>query len=268
MKGLNKRLFIIGLVLLLLIVPSVAELGAAMGKDSPKYVNKKISFLGDSITTFKGCTIDRRVHYPCSRCGVDKVEETWWKQVADGLKADIGVNNSSSGAALESDGEYMMLSDSSAVRKLGDEGAPDIIVFFGGTNDIAFGPLSDIRVMYTCPIGEINEDTLPMFGDMETQKWDTFAQYYAAAVMRLKYLYPKAQVVAVFPLPNTVYYTRDTLSTYIDVMKSVCEHYDVLWVNAAEMGFDEKTMLGDGTHPNEKGMKFISDCVLKVLSEN
>lgn len=98
-----------------------------------RYFGKTISFLGDSISTFKGyIPEDNAVFYTGNNCGVRSVNDTWWKKLIDDLGAGLLINNSWSGSRVTTtNGDE----SSACVRceNLGDN--PDVIIVYIGIND-------------------------------------------------------------------------------------------------------------------------------------
>lgn len=120
-------------------------------------MGKKISILGDSISTYAGYSnnvIDRSdpaCNYPNTNQqhgNVDDVAKTWWKNVSVQLEGQIVSNDSISGSCVAFYGsgtghaarEFCM-NNQTRINDLGDSNVtssnhPDIIMFFGGTNDV------------------------------------------------------------------------------------------------------------------------------------
>ncbi len=108
--------------------------------------DKVISFLGDSITTFykEGSlvnsyyTSDGTYYYPKYCSEIDTVDKTWWYQLINNTNMKLGINNSWSGSCAYG-------SDSSAgchdgrINTLDENGTPDIVVVYLGTNDAVNG---------------------------------------------------------------------------------------------------------------------------------
>ncbi len=74
------------------------------GTELPDFSGKKVSILGDSISTYTGIsnnakynsTLNKNIgFYPAN--DVTEKEETWWQQVIDALGMELCVNNSSGG---------------------------------------------------------------------------------------------------------------------------------------------------------------------------
>ncbi|MBQ6700400.1 MAG: SGNH/GDSL hydrolase family protein, partial [Oscillospiraceae bacterium] len=232
------------------------------------FEGKTISILGDSISTFAGyiptadgVNLGHAAFYPNSV--ITAVEQTWWMQVITELEAKLGINESWSGSRVINtiDGNSGNLGKDAAmasvtrIKNLGSNGTPDYIIFFGGTNDIAFGS----------PIGSFDPVAAPKTADLETTKWETYAEAYTAAIMRMQYYYPDAEIIAVFPTENKYYYTAETLAKYDDVMADICEHYGVTYIDPVQNGFTTD-MLADVTHPNKTGHAKIAEIVIKAIN--
>ena len=107
---------------------------------------KKISFLGDSITTFyaEGSIANSyysekdTYYYPTYSGTIKTVEKTWWYQLYNNTNMTLGINNSWSGTCAEEYGDRAGYSDA-RINTLDDNGNPDIIIVYLGTNDNASG---------------------------------------------------------------------------------------------------------------------------------
>ena len=106
----------------------------------------KVSILGDSISTFYSSTStinsyygqEGRYYYPIYSSTVKTVEKTWWYQLINNNKMAWGINNSWSGSAAYGSGESAGQSDA-RINTIDDNGMPDIVIIFLGTNDCASG---------------------------------------------------------------------------------------------------------------------------------
>jgi len=66
-----------------------------------KYTGKKISILGDSISTFEGYIPNNyKSFYPASYGDVRSIFDTWWMQVINGLGAQLFINNAYGGSTV------------------------------------------------------------------------------------------------------------------------------------------------------------------------
>ena len=114
-----------------------------------RYKGKIISILGDSISTFAGyipeadgVNLAHRPRYPQENLLTD-VNDTWWMKLINTLGARLGVNDSWAGSTVsnfrdckEKDfGPDAAMASLTRIRNLGANGTPDLILFFGGTND-------------------------------------------------------------------------------------------------------------------------------------
>lgn len=96
-----------------------------------KHSGKKLSILGDSISTYAGYIPQGNSNfYTGSNCGVTSVDQTWWKRLIDASGMTLLVNNSWSGAKVSGTDE------SSGITRASDLGEdPDVIIVYMGIND-------------------------------------------------------------------------------------------------------------------------------------
>lgn len=216
-------------------------LAVAMAVTAVAQAKKTVSILGDSYSTYEGyltpSTNEIWYFQPWrdNRTDVSDVKQTWWWQVIDRGGYKLGVNNSYSGATIcntgYNDEDY---TQRSFVTRLTNLGTPDIIFIFGGTND------SWAKV----PIGEFK------YEDIRRADLFTFRPAMAALLQGALNHYPGTQVYVLI---------NDGLSEEVtQSMKSVCEHYQVPYIELQEI--DKK-----GGHPSIKGMKQIADQVLNIV---
>lgn len=226
--------------------------------DDGEYI---ISVLGDSISTFSGYIPEGNLtYYPVQSINVKNVNDTWWMQLITELDAKLGVNDSWSGSLVGAvSGERLPMASVDRIARLDDNGIPDVIVFFGGTNDIAY---ANGR-----PMGSFDPENAPAYADPSATEWESFADGYAEAILRLKYYYPDTEIIAILPTLNKKYYNNATLESYNSISRSICDHYGITYVDLVAEGFTA-SMLGDATHPNASGMDFITEAVKKILLAN
>ena len=232
------------------------------------YKGKVISILGDSISTFAGYipvadgfNLAHRPRYPQSNLFSD-VNLTWWMQTITALDAKLGINDSWAGSTVTNTitgnsgdlGEKAAMASLTRIRNLGANGTPDVILFYGGTNDIG-------RLL---PLGSFDPATAPTEVDLTTTKWTTVADAYVDAIMRLQYYYPEAEILAMLPTYTTSFYTNAKLAQYNSVFSAICEHYGIPYIDLRDCGIST-TDLPDGIHPDENGMDYITGAVLDML---
>lgn len=103
---------------------------------SDKYRGKKLSILGDSISTYAGYIPEgQSAFYNGSNCGVTSVNQTWWMRIINTLGMTLEVNNSWGGGRVSKTRSTYTEESSGIYRadKLGTD--PDVIIAYLGIND-------------------------------------------------------------------------------------------------------------------------------------
>jgi len=241
------------------------------GTEHPNLSNfegKVISVLSASTSTFAGWipsadgfNLEHRARYPQNNLFSD-VESTWWHQLITRLDAKLGINESWAGSqvlnTLDNNsgdlGPDAAMASLTRIQNLGANGTPDVILFFGGGNDMGRG----------VPLGSFDPATAPTEADLSSYRWDTFADAYTAAILRLQHFYPDSKIVVMTSYPMPSYVTEAKLDRYGPVIRAICDHYGVDYVSLRDCGvtFD---MLPDNIHPNAEGMDYITEAVLNKL---
>ncbi len=232
-----------------------------------RFKGKIISILGDSISTYAGyipeadgVNLAHRTRYPQDDLLTD-VSDTWWMKLVDALGARLGVNDSWAGSTVsnfiehnEKDfGPDAAMASLTRICNLGANGTPDLILFFGGTNDAG----KMIEKGSFAPSHKL---------DLAAYKWDSFADAYAEAILRLKHFYPYAKIIAITPSISGGYYDNARLSEFADLALEICLHYNIKCVDVRSSGLTF-AMLPDTLHPNAEGMECIFKSVLNILKE-
>ena len=237
------------------------------------YKNKIISILGDSISTFAGYipAADGKNRHHAKRYPQDDlltdVNETWWMRILNGLEARLGVNESWAGSSVgnvldehkENEGPDAALASVTRITNLGSNGTPDLIFFFGGTNDIW---------KKRCPLGEPLSLSRSNKPNLAATKWGTTLEAYREAILRLRHFYPAAELISILPGYVLAPYTKAELDEASDKLIEVCNIFGVKYVDLREDGITPENAckyLPDKLHPNAAGMALISNCVLKAL---
>lgn len=251
---------------------------------SNKYRGKVVSIFGDSISTYG--TPDSRnedgiycwSYYPTETCrysengnvtidGVTyqsikfKVEDTWWMRVISSMRAQLGINDSWRGCKVSGTAESSFCNQT-RIDHLGNNGNPDLIIVYAGTNDA--GNLVEIGTFDTSAPPTTQEG-------VEALGSSTFAEAYRTMLIRLMFTYPNAEIVSILPTFTSSYYTITDLDKYVEVIKEACDFFGVKYIDARTSGinyYNKNTYLVDGIHPNSLGMEKLSQLVLKQILFN
>lgn len=236
------------------------------------FKGKVVSILGDSISTFSGYipvedghNLTHRSRYPQDNLLTD-VTLTWWHKLITNLGAKLGINDSWAGSRVHNSsssnsgdiGPDACMASITRITNLGANGTPDVILFYGGTNDaggsVTVGSFDSTQ----------NYDTV----DLSSQTWTSFADAYKCAIMRLQYYYPNAKIIAMLPMWTTSYYTIASMDTYGEIVKSICDYFGVPVIDLRACGINWQNKgytLGDGIHPTAQGMDLMERYIRRRL---
>ena len=250
---------------------SISELTAnKIAEISRKYfAGKKVSILGDSISTFEGYTYaGNRCRYPQNNLLID-VNDTYWMRAINSLGLVLGINESWAGSRVTWDGTTestdigvnKCLSSVTRIGHLDDNGVPDIILVYAGTNDI----------INSVTIGTFDTTSPASFSDATIAALDvtTFASAYRVMLIRLLKAHRTSKIVVLLPnYVNSGAYPSDVLDSYIEIVKTECDYFGVQYIDTRISGisvFNTGTYLTDGIHPNALGMQLMADTIIKGL---
>jgi len=275
LKLINKR--IITLLVVLAMLCSMMPMNAFADNDESStatqnpFAGKIISILGDSISTFAGYipvadgfNLEHLSRYPdAGRIpDVTVADQTWWMQIINELGAKLGINDSWRGATVSgavpvttgTTGENAAMGNLVRIQNLGSNGTPDVILFYGGTNDLA----------HVAKVGTFDATTAPTEVDLTTKKWDNLADAYVQTILRLQYYYPDTTIIAMLPTYTASYYSTDKLAQANAVLAQICDYYGVTYVDLRYCGISVND-LPDGIHPGTSGMDYITESVIDVM---
>ena len=230
-----------------------------------RYFGKRFSILGDSISTFEGYNpCGYKVFYNgenCIKSGVIQVEDTWWNHVIRFLGGELLINNSWSGSRVTKLPEIDQLFPSGCSDErtsnlhIGNE-TPDVIIVYLGTNDWAFGAATGND---TCIL---NQDPYERFDDA-----------YLAMLRKIKKNYPQSEVWCCtlnttfmsgnirFQFPYS--YGGNHIEEYNEIIRCVARENQCSIIDLYVYNQPYDTL--DGTHPNRKGMKTLSQLILREI---
>jgi len=210
--------------------------------------NKKLSILGDSISTYKGVSDDSSanstlIYNPYYYRDPLPLNKTYWRLVMEQFGLTLCVNNSWSGGSLS--GRDNPDSGVNRANNLArDDGAtPDVVIVFMGVNDL--GRRIDISV---------------------------FSADYEHTLMTIKHRYPTAIVCCVnLPDRDIVMKKQTELfnAAIDDAVKAAGANFFVADLFHSRLNNDCYYMNTlDGLHPDEDGMRIIAEVIIDAIKQN
>lgn len=222
--------------------------------------NATISFMGDSISTFYSTSSEvnslyggtNQYYYPIYSSTVKDVSQTWWHQTYTNLNLKLGVNNSWSGSAAYGSSNSAGMSEN-RLKTLDDNGTPNIVVIYLGTNDNVNGHTTDqLRQAYTKMIEYITENYVDFSNN----------------TAKIPYIYLVTNGYSGYTGYN---YTEETRVEYNEMFKQLAKEYSN--VRVFDLAYyitkdNYSTYLGDALHYNAEGMKLISTKLIEKLTKD
>ena len=210
--------------------------------------HKKLSILGDSISTYKAVSDDASanstlIYNPYYYREPLPLEKTYWSIVMEQFGLSLCVNNSWSGGNIS--GQDNPNSGVNRANNLSrDDGtSPDIIIVFMGMNDL--GRKIDISV---------------------------FSADYEHTLMTIKKKHPNAIVCCVNLPDRDVVMKKQTelFNAAIETaVKTAGDNFFVADLFNSRLNNDCYYMNTlDGLHPDEDGMRIIADVVIDAIKQN
>lgn len=235
-----------------------------------KLSGKKVSILGDSISTYSGYNPEGyATHYPTGN--VNNVEKTWWKKLINETGMTLLSNASWAGSRVTGDSQgnaYAGCSDARIAALAGANGEqPDVILVYITTNDWGNNPQREI--------GNFDSTSeIPAEGEIVT-----ISNAYALMLYKIRNAYPLAQVFCITSLEgrrasgDTTYPIINSHNqTICEVNKAISEIAQIFGANVINLQtcgihyWNVGTYTVDGTvHPNAAGMEIIKNKVLSVM---
>lgn len=263
---------------------------------SPFY-GKKISILGDSISTFVkgeeryGMPDGNRTMYTGSNLGVTDVGETYWKQTIDYLGMELLVNNSFSGRAVttcrDNDtpsgsgekvwagtaGYLQAQADGLEITAEGQTTVPDVIIVRLGANDFN----------HEAPVGA--------YDGQDDGNMGKFREAFAVMMKNIMTTYPLADVYVctmVIGENNPPYNAHPEkngngvrMNDYNAVIREMADLYNAKLIDQWCCGityFNRDTYFGDydssgstagkAVHPNYKGHRLMAEKTIRDMLAN
>lgn len=277
---MKHQLFITVLITVSVIVPIVLiQSGESQASDNNNELTeclkgKTVSIMGDSITAYYGTVPDGYVpsyipEYALYNGGISTADrDGWWPRLLDATDSRLGINSSESGSMV---GYYNWVPESNTkninkamanynrISELDDNGQPDLIIIYGGTNDYYWS--SD-------KIGSFDDTVNKSMDDlMNAVVFSSVVDAYYVMLNRILCSYPDSTVVCMMPYYVKSHYSDETCDEGNEELIRVCNHCKVNYIDLRCCGIDKDSDLFDGLHPNLNGFEKIYHFVASKLCE-
>jgi len=209
---------------------------------------KTISVMGDSISTIKDKIPSGNALYYDNTTGKEMTfERNYWGDIITRFGAAEGIDEAWSGSTIGSKAASMASKD--RINKLDDNGTPDVILYYGGSNpDSSVGTFDpDADYAKTVDWAKSYSDT---------------ASAYAASLQRMKETYPDAEIIAIIP-----YYEQNNIPKQAEVIEQIAKHYDITTIDLRELRNQEGISPNNALHPNMDGHSQIAAYICQQLYE-
>ena len=209
---------------------------------------KTISVMGDSISTIKDKIPGGNALYYDNTTGKEMTfERNYWGAIITRFGAVEGIDEAWSGSTIGSKAASMASKD--RINKLDDNGTPDVILYYGGSNpDSSVGTFDpDADYAKTVDWAQSYSDT---------------ASAYAASLQRMKETYPDAEIIAIIP-----YYEQNNIPKQAEVIEQIAKHYDITTIDLRELRNQEGISPNNALHPNMDGHSQIAAYICQQLYE-
>ena len=198
---------------------------------------KKISILGDSLSTFEGYIPPQNIsYYPNVNNDVNSVKQTWWDILLNTINATLEINNSFSGAKVSG------TDASSFITRHAELGNPEYIIIHGGTNDASWANVPAGELHFDSPLNDLNINE--------------FSDAYDFLIRCILDKYKHTNIILVIP--------SIVSNEYANSIISICEHYQLFgYVDLRNI-----TLTLSSGHYQKDSMQVVAEKVLEVISKN
>lgn len=232
------------------------------------YKGKKLSILGDSISTFTGyIPSGQSSEYNGANYNGLQVSDTWWMKLINALEMTLLVNNSWSGTCVTTARDSVKGTNSNAMVRselLGEN--PDVIILYMGINDFCF---------------EVALGTYDGRSELPSSGTD-FSSAYAITLNNMMTAYPRAEIwCATLPqcerngsnIPPEINDNGVPLIDYNERIKKLALAFGAKVLDFAQSGLtyqnmniymgDWQSSTGRGLHPNADGMSVLANQAIR-----
>ena len=200
-----------------------------------RFTGKKISILGDSISTFKGFIPTNYLHfYPQSYGDVRNIYQTWWMQVINGLGAGLFIDNAYGGSTVCNFDSFSTSNDNRLKALIINEKVSEVLLIFMGTNDCA----------------------------SEYVNANSFEEAYTTMLTKIQSLSPGTEIILI-NLPSSKLYSVDSQYALNQVIRKCANQFKYKLVDISGLNLSDQLI--DNAHPNSSGMKALSKAILDSL---
>lgn len=210
---------------------------------------KTISVMGDSISTIKDKIPSGNALYYDNTTSAKTMtfERNYWGDIITRFGAAEGIDEAWSGSTIGSKAASMASKD--RINKLDDNGTPDVILYYGGSNPDSSVGTFDPNADYAKTVDW-------------AQSYSDTASAYAASLQRMKATYPGAEIIAIIP-----YYEQNNIPKQAEVIEQIAKHYDITTIDLRELRNQEGISPNNALHPNMDGHSQIAAYICQQLYE-
>ena len=244
-----------------------------------RFDGKLMAVLGDSLSAFEGHVPEGYAVnslFSLRSSNVNRVEDMWWHIVARELGLIPGTVGAWAGSFVTPSINSPKTPESamthqSRIDAIRRAGTPDVIFFWGGTNDV-----------YRChtmknpwfEVGEFTPDVADgVLGDDE-RNLESLAESYCRVLTRLKKTCPEAEIFCITPMETGIYtgtkcqyITSDGCDRVAGILREICDFYGVYFIDMRGCRTSSDREYADGLHPTLPGMRHIAEHILRELGK-
>ena len=227
-----------------------------------KLAGKKISFIGDSITSWGESTNNE--YTPAKGYAYEDVWTAQLLSLTGGVKATLDGRAGSRVTGI--DGDAFAFSRTKVVAQ-----DSDFIFIFMGANDQRALNVPTTGV----PLGEIKDKTsLGDITNVNNPNLKKFTEAYQLALENMLPYYKKSQIILMTPLRSFYEGSTDDQNKDSDKLAEriidIAKMYGIKWIDMREVGitkYNHGIYFYDGLHPNKRGHRLIAEYVTSKMLE-
>lgn len=174
-------------------------------------------------------------------------ERNYWGDIITRFGAAEGIDEAWSGSTIGS--RSYSMADKSRIDNLDNNGTPDVILYYGGSNPDSSVGTFDPNADYAKTVDW-------------AQSYSDTASAYAASLQRMKETYPDAEIIAIIP-----YYEQNNIPKQAEVIEQIVKHYDITTIDLRELRNQEGISPNNALHPNMDGHSQIATYICQQLYE-